>query len=99
MSKYVVRNNKILGISNNILSIHQISICFPLVNQSFTDPRYYYTSKNFRVCDRQKVPESYFGFVIVDALLYVDINLGIHYIKSNVAQNEKGEKSIFGVSY
>ena len=30
----------------------------------------------------------YFRFVIVDALLYVNIDQGIHYNKSNVSRNE-----------
>ena len=48
--------------------------------------------KHFKICN-SVFNLSYFGFVTVNALVYVNIDLGIHCKKSKIAQNEK---SIWG---
>ena len=40
-----------------------------------------------------------FTFSLTNVLVYVNIDQGIHKWKSKVAQNEKGKKKIFGLSY
>ena len=43
--------------------------------------------------------EIVFGFITVNALVYIDIDQGIYYYKSKVARNKIKTKKIFGFSY